>query len=150
MITSLYVNLPVADVPRTRGFFAALGFDFDPRFSNDQALCMRVNAQISCMLLQRPFFQGFTQLPVADARLATQVLLALACESRAEVLQLVDRAVAAGATTPNPPQDHGYMFQHGFADLDGHQWEVFWMDPGAEPGKAATKPADEGAGLAAE
>jgi hypothetical protein len=133
MITTLYVNLPVADLARTRAFFTALGFDFDPRFSSDQTLCLIVNPQISCMLLLRPFFQGFTQLPVADAHAATQVLLALACESRAEVLQMVDRAVAAGGTTPNPAKDHGFMFQHGFADPDGHQWEVFWMDPNAHP-----------------
>ncbi len=131
MITSLFVNLPVADLPRTRAFFGALGFSFDPRFSNEQALCMTINPQISCMLLLQPFFQGFTQLPVADARAGTQVLLALACESRDEVMQLVNRAVGAGATTPNPPQDHGFIFQHGFADLDGHQWEVFWMDAAA-------------------
>jgi uncharacterized protein len=85
------------------------------------------------MLLERSFFQGFTKLPVADARQATEVLLALACDSRAEVDALVAQAVAAGATTPNAPQDHGFMYQHGFADLDGHQWEVFWMDEAAAP-----------------
>jgi len=133
MIRSLFVNLPVADVPRTQAFFSALGFAFNPRFSNEQAVCMVVNENISCMLLQRPFFQGFTQLPVADARVATEVLLALQVGSRAEVHELVAKAVAAGATTPNAVQDMGFMLQHGFADLDGHQWEVFYMDEAAAP-----------------
>lgn len=133
MIRSLFVNLPVADVPRTRAFFSALGFSYNERFSNEQAVCLVVNEHISCMLLQQPFFQGFTKLPLADARAATEVLLALQVESRAEVHELVAKAVAAGATTPNAVQDMGFMVQHGFADLDGHQWEVFYMDESAAP-----------------
>lgn len=133
MIRSLYVNLPVRDLPRTQAFWTALGFGFNPRFSNEQAACLVINEHIRAMLLTEPFFQGFTRLPVADARASTEVLLALGCDSRAEVEALVARAVAAGATTPNAPVDHGFMFQHGFADLDGHQWEVFWMDEAAAP-----------------
>lgn len=130
-IQNLFVNLPVADVARTRAFFAGLGFAFNPQFSDAKALCMVVNAHVSCMLLERSFFQGFTPLPVADARAATQVLLALEVESRAEVDAFVERAVALGATTPRPARDLGFMVQHGFDDLDGHAWEVFWMDPAA-------------------
>jgi uncharacterized protein len=133
MIRGLYVNLPVTDLARTQAFFSALGMGFNARFTNEQAACLVVNEQISVMLLQRPFFQGFTKLPIADARQATEVLLALQCDSRAEVDALVAQALAAGGTTPNAAQDMGFMYQHGFADLDGHQWEVFWMDEKAAP-----------------
>jgi len=133
MIRSLFVNLPVRDLPRTQAFWAALGLGFNARFSNEQAACLVINDHIQVMLLTEPFFQGFTKLPLSNARQATEVLLALSCDSRAEVEALVSKAVTAGATTPNAPVDHGFMFQHGFADLDGHQWEVFWMDESAAP-----------------
>lgn len=133
MIRQIYVNLPIRDMARTRAFWAAMGFGFNARFTNEQAACLVIADNIQAMLLTEPFFQGFTKLPVADARACTEVLLALSCDSRAEVEALVARAVAAGATTPNPPMDHGFMFQHGFADPDGHQWEVFWMDEAAAP-----------------
>jgi uncharacterized protein len=136
-VCSLFVNLPVADVARTRAFFAALGFSFNPKFSNEQAVAMVVNEHISCMLLDRRFFQGFTHLPVADAQAATQVLLALQVDSRDEVKALVAKAVSLGGTTPNSVQDHGFMLQHGFSDLDGHHWEVFFMDEAAFPGASA-------------
>ena len=125
----LFVNLPVSDLNRTVDFFAALGFAFNPQFTDDNAACLVVSGQIQVMLLTRPFFAGFTKKPVADARAATEVLLALSCETRDEVDALVAKAVAAGATTPIDAKDHGFMYQHGFEDLDGHQWEVFWMDP---------------------
>jgi predicted lactoylglutathione lyase len=133
MIRSLFVNLPVADLPRTVAFFSALGFGFNERYTNEQAACLVVNEHISCMLLQQPFFQGFTKLPVADAQAATEVLLALQVDSRAEVDALVAKARAAGGTVPNDLQDMGFMVQHGFADPDGHQWEVFYMDEAAAP-----------------
>ncbi len=136
-VRSLYVNLPVADVARTRAFFGALGFGFNPQYSNEQAVSLVINEHIHCMLLDRAFFQGFTHLPVADANAATQVLLALQCDSRDEVQALVAKAVSLGGTTPNPPKDHGFMLQHGFSDLDGHHWEVFFMDEAAFPGAAA-------------
>lgn len=127
----LFVNLPVSDLNRTVDFFAALGFAFNPQFTDDKAACLVVSEQIQVMLLTQPFFAGFTKKPVADARAATEVLLALSCETRDEVDALVANAVAAGATTPIEAKDHGFMYQHGFEDLDGHQWEVFWMDEAA-------------------
>ncbi|MBX3711763.1 MAG: VOC family protein [Lysobacter sp.] len=127
----LFVNLPVADLDRTVDFFASLGFSFNPQFTDDNAACMVVSDRIQVMLLARPFFAGFTKKPVADARAATEVLLALSCETRDEVDALVAKAVAAGAATPIEPKDHGFMYQHGFEDPDGHQWEVFWMDEAA-------------------
>ncbi len=133
MIRQIFVNLPIKDMARTRAFWEAMGFSFNPRFSNDQGACLVIAENIQVMLLVEPFFQGFTKLPVADATQTTEVLTALSCDSRDEVETLVARAVAAGASTPNAPMDHGFMFQHGFADLDGHQWEVFWMDETAAP-----------------
>jgi predicted lactoylglutathione lyase len=133
MLREIFVNLPVKDLNQSQVFFKALGLNFNPRFTNDKGACLEIAPHIYAMLLVEPFFQGFTQLPIADAKKCTEVLIALSCDSRAEVDELVAKAVAAGATTPNAPQDHGFMFQHGFADLDGHQWEVFWMDESAAP-----------------
>ena len=128
MPTSLFINLPIADLQRSIDFFSALGFAFNPKFSNEDATCLVISEHIQVMLLTTPFFAGFTKKPVADAHAATEVLLALSCETRDEVDALVAKAVAAGAATPMPVQDHGFMYQHGFEDLDGHLWEVFWMN----------------------
>ncbi len=133
MLKQIFVNLPIQDMARSQAFFKALGLSFNPRFTNEQGACLEIAENIYAMLLVKPFFQGFTKLPVADATQTTEVLIALSCESRAEVDELVAKAAAAGGTTPNAPQDHGFMYQHGFADPDGHQWEVFWMDEAAAP-----------------
>jgi predicted lactoylglutathione lyase len=133
MIRQIFVNLPVKDLQRSMAFFKALGLNFNARFTNEQGACLEIAENIYAMLLVEPFFQGFTKLPLADARKSTEVLIALSCDSRAEVEARVAQAVAAGGTTPNAPMDHGFMYQHGFADLDGHQWEVFWMDESAAP-----------------
>lgn len=133
MLRQIFVNLPIQDMARSQAFFKALGLSFNPRFTNEQGACLEIAPNIHAMLLVEPFFQGFTKLPIADAKKTTEVLIALSCDSRAEVDELVAKAVAAGATTPNAPMDHGFMLQHGFADLDGHQWEVFWMDESAAP-----------------
>ena len=136
MFRQIFVNLPIKDLARSRAFFEALGLGFNPKFSNEQGACLEIGEHIFAMLLTEPFFQGFTKKPISDAHQSTEVLLALSMGSRAEVEAVVRKAVAAGATTPNPPVDHGFMFQHGFADLDGHQWEVFWMDATAMPGQS--------------
>lgn len=126
-MTSLVVNLPVHDLDRSVGFFTALGFSFNPDFADDTATCMIVAENIFVMLLTRAKFATFTPNPICDARISTEVLLALAQPSRSAVDELVARAVAAGGTTYNQPQDHGFMYGHGFQDLDGHIWEVFHM-----------------------
>lgn len=134
MSTQIFVNLPVRELPRSVAFFTALGFRFNPQFTNEKGTCMIVSEDHSyVMLLTQEFFQTFTPKPVADASRSTEVLLCLSCDSRAEVDAQVARAVAAGATTPNPPQDHGFMYQHGFQDLDGHLWELVHMDMNAVP-----------------
>jgi uncharacterized protein len=133
MSRQLFVNLPVENLDRTIAFFTALGFGFNPKFTDENATCLVISEQIQVMLLTKPFFAGFTKKPVADARTATETLLALSCESRDEVDAMIGKAVAAGAATPMESKDYGFMYQHGFEDLDGHQWEVFWMDESAMP-----------------
>ncbi len=132
----IYVNLPIKNMERSQAFFKSLGFGFNPQFTNDQGACMIVADDIFVMLLTEPFFQGFTKKPVADATKSTEVLLCLSCESRAAVDELVKKALAGGGKAPNPAQDHGFMYGHGFEDLDGHQWELMFMDPNAAPQQA--------------
>ena len=136
MHKQIYVNLPVKDLARSREFFSSLGFDFNAQFSNDQGACMIIGENIFAMLLAEPFFQGFTSKPIANARETTEVLTCLSCESREEVDALVQKALAAGGRAPNPKQDHGFMYGHGFEDLDGHVWELSYMDMGAIPARA--------------
>lgn len=127
MKTQIYVNLPVKDLERAKTFFASLGFSFNPQFTNEQAACMVVSEDIYVMLLVESFFQTFTAKPVADAGKVTEVLVCLSCDSREKVDELVAKASAAGGKTPRPPQDHGFMYGHGFEDLDGHIWELVHM-----------------------
>ncbi|MFO1090996.1 MAG: glyoxalase [Hyphomicrobiales bacterium] len=130
----VFVNLPVYDINRTRTFFSALGFSFDPKFSNEVALCMPIGDDGFAMLLKREFFSTFTPLAVADAHKATEVLTAMSCDDRGEVDALMEKALAAGASEPRPAQDHGFMYGRAFADPDGHIWELFWMNPEAMNG----------------
>lgn len=130
MHKQIFVNIAIGDMQKSQAFFKQLGFSFNPQFTNDQGACMVISDDIYAMLLTRDFFQGFTGKPLVDARQATEVLICLSCESRAEVDDLVARAVAAGGTAPRAPQDHGFMYGHGFEDLDGHIWELVYMTPG--------------------
>ena len=136
MSRKIFVNLPIKSMERSQAFFKALGFSFNPQFTNEQGACMVIAEDIFAMLLVEPFFQTFTKKPIADATKTTEVLVCLSCESRAEVDEMVRKAVAAGGTAPNAPQDHGFMYAHGFEDLDGHVWELAWMDPAAAPPQA--------------
>jgi len=133
MSRQIFVNLPIKQMERSKAFFGALGFAFNPQFTNEQGACMVVSDTIYVMLLVEPFFQTFTKKLIADAAKTTEVLICLSCDSRAEVDELVRKAVAAGGSTPNAPQDHGFMYGHGFQDLDGHIWELVYMDPNAAP-----------------
>lgn len=129
MVKQMFVNLPVTDLGSSIAFFTRLGFAFNPDFTDDTATCMIVGDNIYVMLLVRQRFAGFAPHPPSDARAATEVLLALQLESRAAVDAMVRDAVAAGGNTYSAPQDHGFMYQHGFQDPDGHVWEVFQMNP---------------------
>ncbi len=129
MPTRIFVNLPVADLRRSIAFFSRLGFSFDEKFTDDSATCMIADDNIFVMLLVRERFQSFTPKPVSDATRSTEVLLCLSRESRAAVDAMVREAVAAGGSTYNDPQDHGFMYGHGFQDPDGHIWELIHMQP---------------------
>ena len=129
----IFVNLPVRDLQASRTFFAALGYSFNPQFSDDNAACMVISDRIFVMLLVEPFFQTFTVHPVSDARRQTEVITALSASSREAVDQLLEKVLAAGGSEPMPARDYGFMYQRGFADLDGHLWEIAHMD--GEPGQ---------------
>lgn len=127
----IFVNLPIRDLKRSMAFFSTLGFEFNPQFTDDNATCMIVSEDAFVMLLVEPFFKTFTKNAICDTSKHTEALIALSCESRAEVDQMVEKAVAAGGRHAMPPQDHGFMYAWSFYDLDGHHWEVLWMDPAA-------------------
>lgn len=132
MASQIFVNLPVNDLDRSIRFFTSLGFTFNPKFTDETATCMNVGDNIFVMLLTQATFQTFTPNPVCDATKATEVLVCLALDSRPEVDAMVAKAMAAGGTTYREPQDHGFMYQNGFQDLDGHIWELVHMV--GEPG----------------
>jgi uncharacterized protein len=127
----IFVNLAVSNLDRSKAFFAALGFEFDPRFTDEKAACMILSEEGLVMLLRRDFFEGFTKREVCDTRTHTEALLALSCSSREEVDAMVKRAIDAGGTHAMDPIDQGFMYGWSFYDLDGHHWELFWMDPAA-------------------
>jgi predicted lactoylglutathione lyase len=129
MATQIFVNLPVKDLNRSIEFFSKLGYTFNPQFTDENATCMIISDHIYVMLLVEAFFKTFTGKEIADAHTTVECMVGLSADSRAGVDAIIAKAVEAGATTPNPPQDHGFMYGHGFADLDGHQWDYFWMDP---------------------
>lgn len=130
----MFVNLPVRDLPKAVEFWKGLGFSFDERFSDERAHCMVLGEDASyVMLLARDFFQTFTKRDIADTDRTSEALLAISAESRDEVDTLCDRAIALGAKEAMPPADHGFMRYRTFYDLDGHHWEVMWMDPAGPP-----------------
>jgi len=131
MNKQIFVNLPVRDLDKSKAFFEALGYGFNPQFTNENGACMVIaEGSIYAMLLTHDFFKTFIDKPVAQAQEATGVLVCLSCESREEVDGLVAKAIAAGGRAPRAPQDHGFMYGHGFEDPDGHVWELVWMVPG--------------------
>jgi len=133
--SKIFVNLPVKDLQKSIDFFTALGFAFNPDFTDDTATCMIISENIFAMLLTEKRFSKFTDRPIANGHETTEVLIAIDQTSKEAVDQMVKKAVAAGGTTYSKPQDHGWMYQHAFADLDGHQWELAWMDESQIPQK---------------
>lgn len=131
MATQIFVNLPVKDLGKSMAFFKKLGFGFNPQFTDETAACMIVSGDIYIMLLTHAKFKTFTPNEICDATKSTEVLVCLSCEGREKVDEWVRQAVAAGGTTYNEPQDHGFMYAHGFQDLDGHIWELIYMEPSA-------------------
>jgi uncharacterized protein len=131
MATQIFVNLPVKDLNRSIEFFTKLGFTFNSQFTDENATCMIVAENIFVMLLVEDYFKTFMPKDICDTTKSAEVLVALSYQSRTEVDEIVAKAIAAGGTTYKEPQDHGFMYQHGFQDLDGHIWEIFFMEESA-------------------
>jgi len=131
MHQQVFINMAVKDMARSQAFFRSLGYEFNPQFTNEQGACLVLGETLFVMLLTEGFMSGFTAKPIIDAKVGTETLICLSCESRAEVDALVAKARAAGAAVPRAPQDHGFMYGHGFEDLDGHIWELVFMDASA-------------------
>ena len=130
MNKQIILNLPVKDLDKSRAFFSALGFTFNPKFSSDNSAFMSiVGDTIQAMLTTEGFFQSLIDKPLAQAKEANEVVICLSCESRKEVDAIIARAVAAGGRTPHPPEDHGFMYDQGFEDIDGHLWNLVWVAP---------------------
>jgi predicted lactoylglutathione lyase len=131
MTTKMFVNLPVRSLNKSVEFFTKLGFNFNAQVTDETATCMIVSNDIFVMLLTRDKFKTFTPKEICDATKCTEVLVCLSAERREEVDAMGRRAVAAGGTTYNDPQDHGFMYGHEFQDLDGHIWETIYVEPSA-------------------
>lgn len=129
----IFVNLPVKDLNKSIDFFTAIGYEFNPQFTDQNAACLVIGENIFAMLLVEEFFQTFTKKELTDATRSTEVIVALSADSRAQVDEIVNKALAAGATPSNDPVDHGFMYSWSFQDLDGHLWEFLYMDQGAVP-----------------
>jgi uncharacterized protein len=133
MVKQIFVNLPVHDLQATMEFFGKLGFTFNEQFTDENATCMVIGENLYVMLLTEAFFQTFITKEIADTTKVTEVLNALSVESREEVDEMMDKAVEAGATESREPQDQGFMYSRAFEDLDGHIWEIFYMDMSQAP-----------------
>ncbi|MGO4106566.1 VOC family protein [Paenibacillus sp. YAF4_2] len=130
---SMFVNLPVKDLKKSVEFFTKVGFEFNPNFTDENATCMVIGENIYSMLLVEEYFKTFIKKEISDASKTTEVLIALMVESREKVDKLVNSAIAAGGNIANETQDLGFMYQRSFLDLDGHQWEIGFMDESAIP-----------------
>jgi predicted lactoylglutathione lyase len=131
MAQKIFVNLSVRDLRKSMNFFSKLGFTFNAQFTDETSACMIIGEDIYVMLLTESKFKTFTPKRICDATKSTEVLVCLSSASRNEVNEMVRKAVAAGGTTYKEPEDHGFMYGHGFQDLDGHIWELAFMEPSA-------------------
>jgi predicted lactoylglutathione lyase len=133
MSHKLFVSLPIKNLDRSVAFFTALGFSFNPKFTGDNAACMLIGEAAYAMLLVESFFKTFTKKQICDTTTHVEGAYGLSCESRDEVDAMWTKALAGGGKDGGPPEDHGFMYSRSFEDLDGHHWEVVWMDPKAAP-----------------
>jgi predicted lactoylglutathione lyase len=133
MATQIFVNLPVKDLNKSIEFFTSLGYSFNPQFTNEQGASLVISDNIFFMLLTEPFFKSFIKKDIADATKVAETINCISVDSREAVDEMVRKAVAAGATVPNEKQDYGWMYGHGFQDLDGHLWEFAYMDMSSIP-----------------
>lgn len=134
MPKAIYVNMAVTDLARSKAFFSGLGLTFNPQFTNDDAAALVISDNIFAMLHTHHSFRRFTQKDIVNSHAATEVLLALEVDSRAKVDEMLDNVVKHGGKTFRDAQDHGFMYERSFEDVDGHVWEVFWIDVSKHPG----------------
>ncbi len=134
MKRKVFINLPVKDIKRSMDFFTGLGYQFNAQFADEKAACMVISDNIYAMLLTEEYFKTFTKKSVSNAKTSTEVLIALDADSREDVQKIITKAKESGAAIYADPQDQGWMYQHSFADLDGHQWEFVYMDESKMPG----------------
>jgi predicted lactoylglutathione lyase len=139
MAMQMYLNLPVKDLNRSVEFFSALGFSFNPDYTDENATCMIINDDAYVMLLVEGFFKTFTSKDIADSTKSTEAIVAFSVDSREAVDETVRKALAAGGTPSQEAQDYGFMYNHTFQDPDGHLWEVMWMDPAGPPADPSEK-----------
>lgn len=133
MASKIFLNLAVKDLKKSIDFFTTLGFSFNPQFTDEHATCMIIGENIFAMLVTEQRFKDFTKKEICNAHKNTEVLIAIDAESTEKVDEMVKTAVDAGGSIYMEPQDHGWMYGHSFADLDGHQWEIMYMDENAIP-----------------
>lgn len=131
MATSIFVNLPVRDLNRSIDFFKQLGYEFNPHFTNEEGACMVISETIYVMFLVEKFFKTFITKEICDTSKSIESILCLSTESKEAVDDMINKAIKAGGSLYNEAKDHGFMYQHAFQDLDGHLWEIMWMDPSA-------------------
>jgi predicted lactoylglutathione lyase len=134
MASQIFLNLPVKNLDASVAFFTKMGYTFNAQFTDANATCMIVNEHIYVMLLVKPFFKSFITKKIADATKTAQMIVALTFESKDDVNDMVNKAIAAGAVESRDPIDHGFMYNRAFNDLEGHIWEMFWMDSAAVQG----------------
>ena len=128
---NIFINLPVKDLQKSMDYFSEIGFEFDERFTDQNATCMILGENIFAMLLVEDFFKTFINKEISDASRSCEVILSLSAESREEVDEIVGKALRAGGRPVKDPADHGFMYVRSFEDINGHQWEVMYMDPSA-------------------
>lgn len=129
IVSNMFINLPVQDLPRSVAFFESLGFSINKQFSNEKGACVVLGEHSYAMLLTIPFFETFTTKKTADTKQTVGALIAVSVDSREVVDALVHAAGAAGGRPQESSTDHGFMYEWGFEDLDGHMWGPFWMNP---------------------
>jgi hypothetical protein len=131
--TKIFINLPVKDLDKTMAFYKALGFTFNPQFTDETAACMVISEENYAMLLTHEKFKGFSNMPIPDAHKSTGLMVAIALDNREAVDRMMTQALAAGGGEPRPAMDMGFMYNRTFSDPDGHRWEPFFMDMSAMP-----------------
>ncbi|MEN2415576.1 VOC family protein [Flavobacterium mesophilum] len=133
MKTKIFLNLAVKDLTQAVSFFNALGFSTNQKFTNDKGACIVISEDINVMILVKEFYQTFTKKQICDSKTTSEVLISLSMESHEKVNEIVEKAVKAGGTDYMEAKDYGWMYQRNFLDLDGHHWEVFYMDESQIP-----------------